>query len=46
MKVSLGEDNLLLCTYNDRITTEFWMTLHKNFEKIWAPKPEVQKEMR
>lgn len=45
MKVSLGQDNILLCTYNDRITTEFWMALHKNFEKLWAPKLQVQKEM-
>ena len=32
-----GEDNLLLGSYNDMITTEFWTTLHNNFNKVWAP---------
>lgn len=35
---SEGEDNLLLGSYNDMITTEFWTTLHNNFSEIWAPK--------
>ena len=38
LQVSLGQDNILMCTYNDRISTEFWLALHKNFEKVWTPK--------
>lgn len=32
-----GQDNLLLASYNDMITTEFWTTLHDNFSKVWQP---------
>ena len=32
---SNGPDNLLLASYNDMITTEFWTTLHNNFSKVW-----------
>ena len=28
---SSGEDNLLLASFNDMATTEFWTTLHENF---------------
>lgn len=35
---SSGSDNLLLASYNDMITTEFWTTLHENFSKEWQPK--------
>jgi ABC-type sulfate transport system substrate-binding protein len=34
---SSGSDNLLLASYNDMITTEFWTTLHENFSKVWQP---------
>lgn len=30
---SEGSDNLLLGSYNDMITTEFWRTLHSNFKE-------------
>lgn len=42
----MGQDNILICTYNDRLSTEFWMTLHKNFEKVWTPKPQTLKDMK
>lgn len=32
---SSGEDNLLLGSYNDMITTEYWTVLHNNFNKVW-----------
>jgi hypothetical protein len=35
---SSGSDNLLLASYNDMVTTEFWSTLHENFAKVWHPK--------
>ncbi len=34
---SSGSDNLLLASYNDMSTTEFWSTLHENFHKLWTP---------
>jgi hypothetical protein len=34
---SNGPDNMLLASYNDMITTEFWTTLHNNFSKVWEP---------
>jgi hypothetical protein len=37
MYFSSGQDNLLLASYNDMITTEFWTTLHDNFSKVWQP---------
>lgn len=35
---SSGSDNLLLASYNDMTTTDFWSTLHENFAKVWNPK--------
>ena len=29
-----GEDNLLLASFNDMITTEFWTALHNNFSQV------------
>ena len=46
LQLSLGQENLLLCTYNDRITTQFWTTLHNNFDKVWSPKDEMEKSMK
>ena len=37
MYFSSGQDNLLLASYNDMITTEFWSTLQDNFSKVWEP---------
>lgn len=34
---SSGADNMLLASYNDMVTTEFWTTLHENFEEVWHP---------
>lgn len=34
---SSGADNMLLASYNDMITTEFWTTLHSNFKDKWSP---------
>lgn len=38
---SSGEDNLLLGSYNDMITTEYWTVLHNNFNKVWQPKDKL-----
>lgn len=35
---SSGADNLLLASYNDMVTTEFWITLYNNFSEKWQPK--------
>lgn len=34
---SSGPDNIMLASYNDMVTTEFWTALHDNFEKVWQP---------
>lgn len=34
---SSGPDNLLLASYNDMSTTEFWSALHENFTEVWEP---------
>lgn len=44
LHLSLGQDNILMCTYNDRTITDFWITLHNNFQKEWTPISATQKE--
>ena len=39
---SSGEDNLLLASFNDMATTEFWTTLHENFSQVWTPVKSVK----
>lgn len=42
---SSGADNLLLASYNDMSTTEFWSALHDNFIDVWKPPKEEIKEI-
>lgn len=34
---SSGPDNMILASYNDMVTTEFWTALHDNFKELWQP---------
>ena len=40
---SEGEDNLLLASYNDMVTTVFWNTLQNNFDEEWHNREENMK---
>ena len=41
---SSGADNILLASYNDMSTTEFWSALHENFTDVWQPSSSNQQK--